>query len=104
MAIKELNKTNFDQVISNSEKPVLVDFWAQWCGPCRMLAPILQDVDEEVRDKVLIAKVNVDENMELAQEYNIMTIPALVLFKNGEESARLVGVQQKEKIIEFIEK
>lgn len=104
MAIMELNKTNFEEVISGSGTPVLVDFWAQWCGPCRMLAPILHDVEEEVKDKVVIAKVNVDENMELAQEYNIMNIPALVLFKNGEEAARLVGLQQKEKIIEFIKK
>lgn len=102
MAIVELNQENFDKVISESKVPVLVDFWAKWCGPCKMLTPILHSVDDEIGDKALIAKVNVDENMDLSMQYNIMSIPCLVLFKDGVETKRLVGLQSKETLLSFL--
>lgn len=92
----ELNSKNFDKEI-NCEK-ILIDFWASWCGPCRMLSPIVDDVSEIIK----IGKVNVDENNELANKFNIMSIPCLVLFKNGKEVKRTVGLINKEELLEFI--
>ena len=80
------------------DKPVLVDFWAEWCGPCRILGPILDELATEVGDKALICKVNVDENGELAQQYGIRGIPTMIFFKNGQGAKTLVGVQPKEEI------
>lgn len=90
------NAESFDTVISQSKKPVLVDFWAQWCGPCKAIAPILVDLSRELADSVQITKVDVDTNAELASRYNIRAIPTLLLFKDGAIVETIVGLTSKE--------
>ena len=97
-----LTKTNFEAEVLKSDKPVLVDFWAPWCGPCRMLAPVLAEVAAEKGDKVKIGKVNVDENPELAAQYGISGIPAMLLFKDGKIAATSVGFKPKPELESFI--
>ena len=99
MSVKVLNKGNFEEVLK-SESPVVVDFWAPWCGPCRMLSPVVDEVAMESKD-VVFGKVNVDEEKELADKYGIMSIPALVLFKNGEAVDTMIGFRPKERVVEF---
>lgn len=82
---------DFDQVVLKSEVPVLVDFYAEWCGPCKMAAPIIDEMAEEYKDKVLIVKLDVDQNQETAGKYGVMSIPTMVLFKDGKEAERRVG-------------
>ena len=100
MEVLHLNSDNFKQTI-NSEVPVLVDFWAVWCGPCRMIAPVLDEVAKEGGNFV-IAKVNVDENVEIAKEYGISAIPTLLVFKNGELKNKAVGVLSKQEILDLL--
>lgn len=99
--ITELTKANWDDSVKNSGVPVLVDFWAAWCGPCRMIAPILDEIAEETTS-FKIGKVDVDSNTELASEFGVMSIPTLILFKNGEEKKRLVGAMSKQKLLDDI--
>ena len=101
MAVKNLNKNNFDELIKNSEKLVLVDFWSVWCGPCKMLGPVVEELSEEC-DDVVFAKVNVDENPDLASQFGIMSIPTLILFKNGEKAGVSVGYKSKDELKDFI--
>ena len=99
-----LTKENFQNEVLNSEKPVLVDFWATWCGPCRMLAPVLAEIAEEHQERIKVCKVNVDEQRDLAINYQISSIPTLILFKDGEIINTVVGFQSKselEKMIQF---
>lgn len=91
----ELNETNFDAEVLQSAQPVLVDFWAPWCGPCRSMAPVIEEVAQEYAGKVKVAKVNVDENQTLAGRYRIMSIPTLMMFKNGEVVGQMVGYTAK---------
>ena len=100
--MKELNKANFATEVLESAEPVLVDFWAPWCGPCRMMGPILEELSEEYEGKVKFCKVNVDDEGELAQEYNIVSIPSIMLFKNGEVVNRSIGAVPKPKIQEML--
>jgi thioredoxin 1 len=86
---------NFTEIVLNSEKPVLVDFWAEWCGPCRMVGPILDEIGEEYADKIEIVKVNVDEEPALAQQYGIISIPALQVFQGGQLVKQMVGAKPK---------
>ena len=100
----KLSSENFEKEVLNSEKPVLVDFYADWCGPCKMLAPVLEEVSEEYAGKVNFFNVDVDENPDLAMQYKIMNIPALVVLKKGEKVDTQVGFAPKENIVEFIKK
>lgn len=104
MSVIKVTSENFEEEVTNSEIPVLLDFWASWCGPCKMLSPIVDDVAEEVKDKIKVGKVNVDEEMELASEFKIMSIPTLVLFKEGNVESILVGVRSKQEILSMINK
>ena len=93
-----INDSNFDQTVLQSDKPVLVDFWAPWCRPCLMVAPILDELAEEYSGRVSIARMDVDQNPKTAVSYNIMSIPTLLLFKNGEPVSHIVGFRPKEEI------
>ena len=102
MSVTELNKENFEKEVMEANVPVLIDFWASWCGPCRMMSPVIDQIAEEMGEKLKVCKVNVDENHDLAEKYEIMTIPAFIIIKNGEETARTIGVQPKEEILKNI--
>ena len=99
----KITKANFQEEVLNSKQPVLVDFWAPWCGPCQTLGPVVSGLAEELEGKAKIGKVNVDEEQELAAQFRIMSIPSVLVFKNGEVAARSVGVQPKEKLLKMIE-
>ncbi len=103
MAVVKLTTAEFENVAAKSAKPVLIDFWASWCGPCRMLSPVIDEVSEE-RDDVLFCKVNVDEEPELAKKFGVMSIPTLVLLENGLQKAMSVGYIPKEEVLEFLDK
>jgi len=102
MSIVSINSNNFESEVLNADSVVLVDFWADWCGPCRMLAPILEEISDERAD-VKICKVNVDEESELATKYNIMSIPTIIVFKDGEIFKRVVGAQSKQAILSILD-
>ena len=95
-----LNYPNFEKVVNNTT--VLVDFWADWCAPCKVQDPILEEVAKEFNGKILIGKVNVDDNRTIANKYGIMNIPTMILFKNGEKVHQFVGVQSKERILHIV--
>ncbi len=101
MSVIHLTEANFEQEVLKSDIPVLVDFWASWCGPCKMLAPIIDELAEEVTD-VKICKVNTDEADTIALKYRVMSIPTLLLFKNGEVVATSIGAKPKSEVLEFI--
>ena len=103
MAVIKITSKNFEEEVSKSELPVLLDFWASWCGPCRMVSPIVDEVANELEGKAKVGKINVDEEQELAQEFSIMSIPTLVVINNGKLVNQSVGVRSKQEIIEMIE-
>ena len=98
----ELTAENFDQVVLQAREPVLVDFWATWCGPCRMLAPVVAELAEEKAGELTVGKVNVDEAPELAARFGIISIPTLILFRNGESVKKTIGYCTKEELNKFI--
>ncbi len=99
-----LNDENFDKTVKESTVPVLIDFWAPWCGPCQIISPIVDEVAKEMGDKVKIYKINVDECPQTSMKYSIFSIPTLMIFKNGEQKDILVGVQPKERLIDALNK
>ncbi len=103
MAIKHLSDSDFKDTVE-TDGVVLVDFWAPWCGPCKMLGPELEEASKELESSMVVAKVNVDENANVARQYRVMSIPTMIVFKNGKEVDRNVGFAEKTKIIEFAKK
>lgn len=101
MAIVTLTTSNFEQEVSHSDKPVLIDFWASWCGPCRMLSPVVDELADE-RTDIKVGKVNVDEEPELASRFGVMSIPTLLVMVGGQERNRSVGVIPKDKLVELL--
>lgn len=99
----EITNVNFDEKVTGSTAPVLIDFWAEWCAPCRMLSPVIDEVADTYKGKAVVAKVNIDEQVELAQKFGVMSIPTLLLFKDGKIVGRSVGVVGKDKIAAMID-
>lgn len=102
MELTHLDSMDFSELIEASEVPVLVDFWATWCGPCQMQTPILEKVADALADEAVIAKLNVDESQDIAIEYGVASIPTMIIFKDGKEADRIVGLTPEDKIIERI--
>jgi len=103
-AIVELNDASFDSEVISSDKPVLVDFWAPWCGPCKALGPVIDEISNDFVDKVKVGKVNVDENPEISMKFGIRSIPTLIVFKNGEVQEQIIGAVPKSEIEKALEK
>lgn len=102
MSIK-LNNENFESVVLNSDKPVLVDFWATWCGPCKMIAPVIEELAEEYEGKMVVAKLDVDQAAAIAVKYGVMSIPTLLVFENGEVVKHTVGFQTKDRLKSWLD-
>lgn len=102
MSVIKITSKNFEEEVSKSEVPVLLDFWATWCGPCGMLSPIVDEVANEVEGRVKVGKINVDEEQELAQGFSVMSIPTLIVIQNGKLVKQSVGVISKEEILEML--
>ncbi|MBQ3145820.1 MAG: thioredoxin [Clostridia bacterium] len=101
MSVLKITNKNFEEEVLNSDKPVIIDFYADWCGPCKMMSPIIDSIAEE-NQELKVGKINVDEDQELAVRYNIMSIPTIIIFKNGNEYKKIVGVTSKENILKEI--
>lgn len=99
--VKSFNKENFMSEVLEAKGTVLVDFYADWCGPCRMVAPIVEEISNE-REDVIVGKINVDESSEIAVKYNVMSIPTLIVFKDGKEYERIIGYKPKDSILEIL--
>ena len=101
MSLIKITKDNFEKEVVNSDKPVLVDFWASWCGPCRMIAPSVEEIANEV-PTIKVGKINIDEEQELAMQFGVMSIPTLIVFKDGKVLKKSVGAKPKSAILEFV--
>ena len=104
MSRLHMNSEDFQNIVLDNKELAVVDFWATWCGPCKMLAPTIEELASELEGKIAVGKVDVDENRELAVKYGVMSIPTVIYFKNGEEVTRLIGVQSREKLLETANK
>ena len=102
MAELKITQADFEEKVLKADKPVLVDFWAAWCGPCRMLGPVISDIAEKYDGQVIVGKVNVDDEMGLAQQYRVMSVPTVLVFKNGQVSGTSIGYVGKEKLTEML--
>ena len=102
MSVLKVTEENFENEVLNSDKTVILDFYADWCGPCKMMSPIIEEIANELGDKAKVGKVNSDENMDLAEKYGIMSIPTIMVIKNGEVSKTFVGVTDKNEIINAV--
>ena len=100
--IETLTDATFDEHVKASDVPVLVDFWAEWCGPCKMISPVLEEIAEEQAGKIQIAKLNIDDNLDVTSRFEVMSIPTLILFKDGEPQVRLIGAKPKGQLLEEI--
>lgn len=98
--IATLTESTFDEEIRGASEPVLVDFWAEWCGPCKMVAPVLDEIADEQAGKLRVAKLNVDDNPGIARRFGVMSIPTLIVFKDGEEASRMVGAKGKSQLLQ----
>ena len=98
--ILTLSDATFDETIAGADTPVLVDFWAEWCGPCKMIAPVLEEIAEEQAGKLQIGKLNIDDNLDVTRRYDVMSIPTLILFKDGEPKVRLIGAKPKGQLLQ----
>ena len=103
MSVVTITKKNFQKEVLQAKQPVLLDFWAEWCGPCQMLSPVVEEVARQVKD-VKIGKINVDEEQELAVRYGVMSIPTVILFKDGQEVNRVVGLQSKQALLSMLDR
>lgn len=100
---KKFTSENFEAEVLKAEKPVLVDFYADWCGPCKMMAPMVDQLAEELADTVIVGKLNIDESSDIAVNYRVMNIPTLIVFKNGQAAGKLIGVQSKQDVLKLIQ-
>ncbi|MCI6640867.1 MAG: thioredoxin [Pygmaiobacter massiliensis] len=100
--VHEITAANFDTLVLQNEKPVLVDFWASWCGPCKMMGPVVDNLADEMADKLVVGKINVDEQPALAQKFGVMSIPTLALFQNGKLQKTALGFMPKQKLLEAL--
>jgi len=103
MSVLKITKDNFEKEVIQSDKPILLDFWASWCGPCKMVGPIVEQVAEETADVARVGKINVDEEQELAQAFKVMSIPTLVVMKDGKVVKSTVGVQSKQTLLSMLQ-
>lgn len=103
MSVIQLTSENFEQEVGEARVPVLVDFWASWCGPCKMMGPVVEQIAEDMGDSARVCKINIDEQPELASQYNVMSIPTFILFKEGKEVNRTVGAMPKEELSRLFE-
>ena len=103
MSVINLTSENFEEEVNQSRLPILVDFWASWCGPCKIMAPVIDKIGEEMGTNAKVCKINIDEERELARKYNVMSIPTFILFKDGKEVKRMLGAMSKEELAKIFE-
>ena len=103
MSVKSIKENEFDSEVINSDKPVLIDFWAEWCGPCKEIAPILDEIADEMKDKIKVVKINIDENPNIPNKYGIQSIPTMIIFKKGEPISTKIGAAIKSEVKTWIE-